>query len=365
MTCKHFRLLFIAAFFTVSVGGMRGKAQTRRDSSSRPVRFGVARCGAHARLGVPMRWQECRAAGHVLHGFGRRRRLEDRERRPHLVPDLPMRAFPSAPSAPSPSRLRIRISFTSALASPTSAASTPTASACSSRPTPARPGPTSASTTASTSAASWWIRQNPNRVYRRRARPRLRRQPRARRLSLDRRRRAPGRRCSSRRPIRTTSAPSISRIDPKNPRMLYASLWATRRPPWSVYAPSNMPGGGLYKSTDGGDHLEATDRRLARRSLRGQDRHRRRAQQSEPSLGRGRRYRQQPSLPLVPARRVSRRRERAERRRRRLRLRRCRRHLAAGQSRTACGDAAGTSNRSPSIPTNPDRAYVINTGHLS
>jgi photosystem II stability/assembly factor-like uncharacterized protein len=42
-------------------------------------------------------------------------------------------------------------------------------------------------------------------------------------------------------------------LDPQHPRTLYASLWATRRPPWSVYAPSNMPGGGLYKSTDGGD----------------------------------------------------------------------------------------------------------------
>ncbi|MGA3019545.1 MAG: hypothetical protein ABSF62_20655 [Bryobacteraceae bacterium] len=42
-------------------------------------------------------------------------------------------------------------------------------------------------------------------------------------------------------------------IDPRNPRVLYASLWATRRPPWSVYAPTNLPGGGLYKSTDGGD----------------------------------------------------------------------------------------------------------------
>ena len=42
-------------------------------------------------------------------------------------------------------------------------------------------------------------------------------------------------------------------IDPKNPRIVYASLWATRRPPWSVYAPSYMPGSGLYKSTDGGD----------------------------------------------------------------------------------------------------------------
>ncbi len=42
-------------------------------------------------------------------------------------------------------------------------------------------------------------------------------------------------------------------IDPKNPRVIYASLWSTRRPPWSVYAPSNLPGGGLFKSTDGGE----------------------------------------------------------------------------------------------------------------
>jgi photosystem II stability/assembly factor-like uncharacterized protein len=42
-------------------------------------------------------------------------------------------------------------------------------------------------------------------------------------------------------------------LDARHPRTLYASLWATRRPPWSVYAPSNMPGGGLYKSTNGGD----------------------------------------------------------------------------------------------------------------
>ncbi|HWG18938.1 MAG TPA: hypothetical protein VG225_00315 [Terracidiphilus sp.] len=42
-------------------------------------------------------------------------------------------------------------------------------------------------------------------------------------------------------------------LDPQHPRTLYASLWATRRPPWAVYAPSNMRGGGLYKSTDGGD----------------------------------------------------------------------------------------------------------------
>ncbi|MGD1092879.1 MAG: glycoside hydrolase [Bryobacteraceae bacterium] len=42
-------------------------------------------------------------------------------------------------------------------------------------------------------------------------------------------------------------------IDFKNPRIIYAAMWSTRRPPWSVYAPSNLKGGGLYKSTDGGD----------------------------------------------------------------------------------------------------------------
>ena len=36
-------------------------------------------------------------------------------------------------------------------------------------------------------------------------------------------------------------------------KTIYASLWQTRRPPWNVYPPSNGPGSGLYKSTDGGD----------------------------------------------------------------------------------------------------------------
>src|ERR1041385_4691766 len=42
-------------------------------------------------------------------------------------------------------------------------------------------------------------------------------------------------------------------IDPTNPQVVYAGLWNTRRPPWFTYAPTNGPGGGLYKSTDGGD----------------------------------------------------------------------------------------------------------------
>ena len=41
-------------------------------------------------------------------------------------------------------------------------------------------------------------------------------------------------------------------IDPADSRVVYAGLWNTRRPPWFVYAPTNGPGGGIYKSTDGG-----------------------------------------------------------------------------------------------------------------
>ncbi len=41
-------------------------------------------------------------------------------------------------------------------------------------------------------------------------------------------------------------------IDPQHPETIYAALWQTRRPPWNIYPPSNGPGSGLYKSTDGG-----------------------------------------------------------------------------------------------------------------
>jgi photosystem II stability/assembly factor-like uncharacterized protein len=39
---------------------------------------------------------------------------------------------------------------------------------------------------------------------------------------------------------------------PADSNTIYAALWQTRRPPWNVYPPSNGPGSGLYKSTDGG-----------------------------------------------------------------------------------------------------------------
>jgi photosystem II stability/assembly factor-like uncharacterized protein len=45
-------------------------------------------------------------------------------------------------------------------------------------------------------------------------------------------------------------------FEPGDPQTIYASLWRTRRPPWSIYPPSNGPGSGLYRSRDGGDHWE-------------------------------------------------------------------------------------------------------------
>ncbi|HLK14443.1 MAG TPA: hypothetical protein VKT78_06535, partial [Fimbriimonadaceae bacterium] len=41
-------------------------------------------------------------------------------------------------------------------------------------------------------------------------------------------------------------------MDPNDPDVLFAAMWHTRRPPWSVYPPSHGPGSGLFKSTDGG-----------------------------------------------------------------------------------------------------------------
>ena len=41
-------------------------------------------------------------------------------------------------------------------------------------------------------------------------------------------------------------------IDPTNPQVVYAGLWNTRRPPWYTYSPTNGPGGGIFKSIDGG-----------------------------------------------------------------------------------------------------------------
>ena len=50
-------------------------------------------------------------------------------------------------------------------------------------------------------------------------------------------------------------------IDPRNPRIIYATLWHGRRLPWRL--DSGGPGSGLWRSTDGGDTWEDLSRRRA------------------------------------------------------------------------------------------------------
>jgi len=51
-------------------------------------------------------------------------------------------------------------------------------------------------------------------------------------------------------------------FDPGDPQTVYATLWNTRRPPWSIYPPSYGPGSGVYKSTDGGANWQQLTRGL-------------------------------------------------------------------------------------------------------
>jgi photosystem II stability/assembly factor-like uncharacterized protein len=41
-------------------------------------------------------------------------------------------------------------------------------------------------------------------------------------------------------------------FDPRNSQIIFASMWASRRPPWTTGGGYTGPGSGLYKSTDGG-----------------------------------------------------------------------------------------------------------------
>ncbi|HEV2714277.1 MAG TPA: glycoside hydrolase, partial [Terriglobales bacterium] len=42
-------------------------------------------------------------------------------------------------------------------------------------------------------------------------------------------------------------------FDPANPQIIYADMWASRRPPWTAGNSYSGPGSGLYKSSDGGN----------------------------------------------------------------------------------------------------------------
>ena len=45
-------------------------------------------------------------------------------------------------------------------------------------------------------------------------------------------------------------------FDPRNSQVIFASMWASRRPPWTIGGGYSGPGSGLYKSTDGGNNWQ-------------------------------------------------------------------------------------------------------------
>ncbi|MGA8069473.1 MAG: hypothetical protein WCA47_19225, partial [Terriglobales bacterium] len=51
-------------------------------------------------------------------------------------------------------------------------------------------------------------------------------------------------------------------FDPRNSQVIFASLWASRRPPWTTGGGYDGPGSGLYKSSDGGSSWRQLTRGL-------------------------------------------------------------------------------------------------------
>ena len=166
-------------------------------------------------------------------------------------PTIRKQEFPSAPSAPSPSPRLTPTSSTSAPASRTSAASTPMASASSNRPMPAKPGAQIGLAETRQIGKIVVDPADPDRVYVAALGHVYKANP-ERGVFRTTDGGAHWKKVLHRKDPDNVGAVDLA-LDPQHPKTIYASLWATRRPPWAVYAPSNMPGGGLYKSTDGGD----------------------------------------------------------------------------------------------------------------
>ena len=103
-------------------------------------------------------------AVHLLHRHGERRRLEDHRRRPHVEADL-RRSADRARSAGSRWRPPIRTSSTWAAAKACRVPICRRATASTSRPTPARPGRTSACATPSRFPKIAVDPKNPNRLF--------------------------------------------------------------------------------------------------------------------------------------------------------------------------------------------------------
>ena len=185
---------------------------------------------------------------------GRRRPLEDDRRRRHLGAGHRRPDHTARRSAPSPCRNPIPTSSTSAWASRASAATSSRATASTSRPTPARPGRTSASPTPTRSPKIRIHPTNPDIVF-------VADFGRYGRTSDERGvfKTTDGGKTWSKVLFRDdkTGAVDIA-IDRNNPNVMFAALWEAYRVEYQMS--SGGPGSGLFKSTDGGEHVDARSR---------------------------------------------------------------------------------------------------------
>ncbi|MCK7490058.1 MAG: hypothetical protein MZU79_07425 [Anaerotruncus sp.] len=165
-------------------------------------------------------------------------------------------------SARSPSRRATPISSGSARARPRPATPWPPATASTSPRTPAGPGRTWAWPRPASSAASSSIRPIPTSST---SPPRATSGARTRSAASTGRPTAarPGRRSST-----STPRPGACdlAIDPSNSKILYAGMWEHRR--WPYYFRSGGPGSGIYRTTDGGETWTAATDGLPAGALR-------------------------------------------------------------------------------------------------
>ncbi len=96
-------------------------------------------------------------------------------------------------------------------------------------------------------------------ALRRRPRPSVRPELRARHLPLSRRRRD-----FPASPYENENVGGFDVVlDPHDPKIVYATLWAARQAPWEIGASFEIAGSGIFKSIDGGTTWIAVGRRIA------------------------------------------------------------------------------------------------------
>ena len=187
-------------------------------------------------------------------GVVQRRRLEDDRLRPHLEADL-RRPADRLDRRHRRRAVRTRTSSTSAAAKGCSVPTSPPATASTSRPTRGKTWTHLGLRDGQQIPQIVVDPRDPEPAVRRRARPSVRPERRARRLPLDRRRRDVREGAlQGREHRRDRRRPRSARI----PHIVYAVLWEARQAPWENGAFIG-PGSGLFKSTDGGTTWRPAD----------------------------------------------------------------------------------------------------------